>query len=769
MSTDDVVDISDAPSHSRRRWVWLRVGVPVGGVALVIIAILGIALYSDRVNRVGVLALSDDLLDGLQSRIAQQVASYLDPATRATRLARDMAAQTAVADHPALLQAFAASALRQIPQIDAFYVGDAAGNFMMVRRSAAGGVDTKLIRNAPGAREVEWIHRDAEGRVIGQEQNPTDDYDPRTRTWYQGALNAEDAFWTSVYIFFTDRLPGVTAAIRYRGPDGAERVFGVDITLEALSHFLASLKIGRTGRAVIVDGSGHLTAAPDASHILREQNGQVTAVRLDQLDDRVLTSAYDRFRVEGDGRRVITVDGQRIVSIASRLPAAGRDWTLLIVVPEEDFTGFVATNGHRTLALSLIVVALAALLAGLLVRQGLRTDRTAQLLLERDRAIERQSVAFATLARQAGLFDPSQEGPMQVLTETFADIGAARRASVWRGRGEGMLRCEDAYERDDGSHVIGLELTRAELPQFFAALAAGEEIEIADATNDRRTAELHRVLMHPIGSRAVFVMPIPAMDGVAGAVILEDAAQLSESRDFLRTTANMLATRMRSGALDAPVAREAETTKPVSGPAGERSFAAELARRGLDAAALGADVFPSVAVLVIKFTDPAAMAARCAADASVLADRIAATMQDIADSHDIPYMKLVGQDVMAAAGCIPADTTAILRVADAAVAARDRCLSLFEAADHPPSFRIGIDYGIVMGSQVGRDPSLFNLWGEAVRTAELMASSAAAPGAIQVSEAAHSRLRDRFLFRPRGSFYLPHVGQAQTFVLASRL
>lgn len=274
MSADDVVDISAAPLDRRRRQMWLRVGVPIGGVALVIMAILAITLYSDRVNRAGVLALSSNLLAGLQAHIAEQVTDYLDPATRSALLARDMTARNAVPNRRTALEAYAASALRQIPQIDAFYVGNAQGDFMMVRRGANGGTDTKLISNAPGARRVEWVHRDAEGNVTGHEQDPADQYDPRTRDWYRGAMKADGVFWTGVYVFFTDRAPGITASIRYQGPSNAGQVFGVDITLKALSSFLASLKIGRSGRAVIFDGAGHLIAAADPTRILHEQNGR---------------------------------------------------------------------------------------------------------------------------------------------------------------------------------------------------------------------------------------------------------------------------------------------------------------------------------------------------------------------------------------------------------------------------------------------------------------------------------------------------------------
>jgi adenylate cyclase len=453
MSTEDVVDIAGSPMQRRRRQFWRRVVIPIGGVVLVIAAILAIALYSERANRSGVLRLSDDLLTGLERRISQEVTAYLDPATRAARLARDMVARTTIADPRSALEAFAASALRQIPQIDAFYTGDGAGNFMMVQRGTNGGTNIKLIDNTPGSRVVVWVRHDADGHVVQRDPAPDDKYDPRTRDWFQGALKSDDVFWTGIYVFFTRRVPGVTAAIRYSGADGVNRIFGVDITLQALSNFLATLKIGQTGRAVIIDDSGHLIAEPDATHLLREANGQLMTVRMDEINDPVLAAAYDHYRIEGYGHRVITVGDEPFVTIASRLPASGGNWSLLMIVPEQDFTGFVASNGRKTLSLSLIVVALVTALAALLVRQGLRADRAARLLMERGRLIERQNLAFAGVARQPGLFDLAQQSPLQEVTRALADVAGARRASVWRLLDGGRrLLCEDVYDRIGDGH-----------------------------------------------------------------------------------------------------------------------------------------------------------------------------------------------------------------------------------------------------------------------------------------------------------------------------
>src|SRR5262249_28890213 len=249
--------------------------------------------------------------------------------------------------------------------------------------------------------------------------------------WYVGAAAADDVFWTSVYIFFTDQKPGLTASARYRAPNGRLQVIGADITLEELSRFLSSLDIRKSGRAIIMDCSGQVIATRRGSDVMRrDAKGTLTPTHVDELGDPALTAAYDRFRIEGHGRRVIEVQGRRYVTAVTALPTAGRDWSVLTVVPEEEFIGFVTSNNRRSLLLSIGIILIACVLAALLVRQGLRADRSARQLLDRRGAIVRQSSAFATLAADANLFDPTRNEPPRALTETLAGVTGARRASV---------------------------------------------------------------------------------------------------------------------------------------------------------------------------------------------------------------------------------------------------------------------------------------------------------------------------------------------------
>ena len=769
---NQIVDISVEPleERRRRRRAILRVGVPVVGVLLMIATILTIGLYANRANRNGVLALSHNLIDTVGDRIALEVSAYLGPAVRAVKIARDLMKGEAIGKRLPAIENFSASFLRETPQLDSFSFADADGNYVLVRRGAAGGVDEEIIDNAPGSRQAVWVHRNADGEEIGREEDPRNDFDPRTRPWFIGAQKTDGQFWTGVYVFYSDRQPGLTVSVRHVESDGRLYVFGVDITLAALSNFLSTLEIGKNGRAIIMENSGQMIARPEGKALLRETNGVLTTVRADELGDAVLTSAYDHFRVEGPGRRVIEVDGRYYITAVTPLQLANRDWSTLIVVPEDDFIGFVKSNLRRGLAMSLIIVAVAVVLALLLVRQGFRADRTGRLLLDRQHAINRQSAALATVAAAAARYDPALNEPPRVLTETLADVEGARRAAIWRVAESGrILRCEDIFDRETRGHVDGLELHRDEFPQFFASLAKGDEIIVPDASRDRRTAEIHRVLMKPVGTRVFMLVPLRQDERSVGAIWLEHATGVTGNQDFIRAAANMLAPRMALGtATAASLERASTTAAKAAAHSGERSFTADLRIREIEAANIAGDVYSGVAVMVLEFTDPVTMAARMSGCANSLSDNVVCALQELATEHDIPYLKIVGNNVVAAAGFEEQNSTAVTIIADTAVAVRDRCAALLEEDGREQDFRIGVDCGMAIGGTVGKEPRIFNLWGEAVHTAESMAASAL-PGTVQVTEAAYGQLRHDFLFRPRGSFYLEHIGEMRTFVLAGRL
>ncbi len=799
--SDSVIDPTVARERLRRRW--MRIGLPIAGVALIIAAILGIAWYAYVANRHDALQLADEVIKSQQQRIAREVDAYLGPAPRAVELLRGVLSDGKfLGQAQGGAEAIGWQILFDNPQLALISYANPNGSFMMVKREPGGSIDTKVIDREQGARKVTWTRRDRVGKTILVEEDPTDTYDPRTRVWYTTAIAARDRIvWSSLYIFFTDQKPGVTASEALFDVEGRPvAVFGVDIALDNLSEFLAKLPIGRTGRALIIDGEGRVIAFPDVARTFRKVGEDLQPMPLGDLGDPVLARAYDVFRIEGYGRRAIEIGGERYITAS--MPILGghsQDWATLIVVPERDFVGFVALNNRSTLLMSGGVVLLSALFAALLIGQGLRADRNAVLVVAREQAREAQSRAFTELAANAALFDPTHEDAVRSLTRIAARAVGARRAAIWRVSADAQaIVLEDCRDRENDGHTAGVEYGRDEMPAFFAALEAGAEIEASDAAQDDRCAGFHAHYLKPMGSQALIAVPIRNADRWAGIVCFEDW-RADGALSFARALANMLSVRFAAGARGAttastapvPVASPERPAVELGGrPAASRqltpaprsamrrvelgeALTRRLAQQTVDTARDGeapvARVFAGASICTLQFTDAMSLAETDREDDPLAAfDRIARAIESIAATFDIAYVKLLGDRVVIADGFTEGgQEAAAVAVADAAIEIRERVARLFTGLGHRLEFRLGIDTGSIIGAPIGADRSAYNLWGEAARTADLMAESGL-PGSIVVTETTYRLLRERYVFRVRGSFYLGGVGEMSTYLLVSR-
>jgi class 3 adenylate cyclase len=797
---DEIIDVDVDPAEVRRaRWRRLvRFGVPLAGVALIVAAIIAVTLHSYRTNRADALALSQNLVAALDQRVQTEVEGYLDPAARAVRTLARMPADggLSASDRP-LLERLAQNLLRDRPQLASLYVGDPQGNFLMVQRSPEGTLDTKLIAHEGGRRQVTWHRRDDAGQVVTVEEDPADTFDPRGRPWYEGADATQDLFWTDVYVFFTSQKPGLTVSHAIRGEGGELLgVAGGDITLAELSSFLADLELGANGRALIVDGAGRLVAFPDPARIVERSGDEYRPAQMATIGDPILTEAYDRMRVAGAGRSIVAIDGQRhIVAAAALAKPAAQEWSLLLVIPEDDLVGFVAANSQRTLLLSSGIVALAICLAALLAYQGLVADRNARALARREQALAAQTAAFDQLAATASLFETGDQDALRRLTETVAGALAARRVSLWQlDQRHGGITCLDCYDQESNGHTAGTDIRRAEYPELLDALERGEEIAAADGAEDPRSAGLAGGYLRAVGSRSLLSVPIRRGAVVSGCLWIEDAGaagrQGVEEPSFARTIAHLVGSRL------AP-ASEPEMARPVAAAGGgvplerpaarmlgaaaaslrtasladerHRAFLRTLGRRGLGEDGMLGTVYPDTTVLVLRFLDDLALAAPADAEQQVGAvGQIVSALQEVTRRLEVRYLKIMANEIVAAEGFDGDGQRAAAALAEVALAVQDACARGFARAGGRLDYAIGLDTGTVIGCAVGFGQTAYNVWGDAVRVAASLAASAQ-PGTIQVSEAAYERLRERFVFRRRGGFYLEQVGEMTTYVLRGRL
>jgi len=179
------------------------------------------------------------------------------------------------------------------------YMGTPDGDFYDVRRNdtrAAGGFRTKIILHRSNTRQTRLIWYDKNFTMLSEEYDPGDSYDPRKRPWYQKAAEKKQIVWTDPYIFFTSQKPGITiAGPFYDGAGKLKGIAGVDIEIDQLSTFIGSLKIGKNGRAFLMNRNQDIIAFPDVTKLkFRDADQQAGGrlVKIDELDDELSRKAY---------------------------------------------------------------------------------------------------------------------------------------------------------------------------------------------------------------------------------------------------------------------------------------------------------------------------------------------------------------------------------------------------------------------------------------------------------------------------------------------
>ena len=137
----------------------------------------------------------------------------------------------------------------------------------------------------------------------------------------------------------------------------------------------------------------------------------------------------------------------------------------------------------------------------------------------------------------------------------------------------------------------------------------------------------------------------------------------------------------------------------------------------------------------------------------------------LAREHGVEKIKTIGDAYMAVAGLPEPAPDHVERIADLALAMRDRVREL--PVVPPVEVRIGIATGPVVAGVIGESRFIYDLWGDAVTTASRMESHGL-PGAIQVTSAVRDRLADGYELVERGRIEIKGRGPMETWLLEAR-
>jgi len=361
-------------------------------------------LSSERV----LLGHARDIMQNIADLTMEQSQNHLALAQGAAHLTKRLIFSNVVGsdlERRGILEKYFLDQLAIYPHFAGIYVGLPNGDFLYVSRSndrVENGYRTKIISHHGGLRETRLRWRNLAHETVDEAQDQQDTYDPRKRPWYLKALKEKAIVWTDPYIFFTSQKPGITiAGPIFRSGGQLQAVVGVDIEIDQLSTFISKLRIGKSGRAFMLNNNGDVVAFPDLSRIRfsdSEQDGKMRLVKIEEIEDGLTQAAYGAidWPKNADGRLNLSTprfarfeyQGQPYHAMFAPFENKQWPWIIGVYLPESDYLGSIQANRRfnlwLTMGLSVLATMIGLLLARAIIRPLADLEKEASAIKQND-------------------------------------------------------------------------------------------------------------------------------------------------------------------------------------------------------------------------------------------------------------------------------------------------------------------------------------------------------------------------------------------------
>ena len=121
----------------------------------------------------------------------------------------------------------------------------------------------------------------------------SEDYDPRTRSWYENSLKVQESIvWSTPYIDHGTGELTITGSKRIHLAESINGVVGADLLLSEMSGLIESISVGKNGYVFVVSSDGTIIAHRDLDAL--GQNIELLEWTQNQSNKTIYTSPFEK-------------------------------------------------------------------------------------------------------------------------------------------------------------------------------------------------------------------------------------------------------------------------------------------------------------------------------------------------------------------------------------------------------------------------------------------------------------------------------------------
>lgn len=329
-----------------------------GFSSVLIITVALIITLTSKQNEKQLFTLTDQLTAQTSQTVLEKMESFFSPIESISKLVERSANYSSIfPDQLNEFTQFAMTSVQSFSQIYSMYYGDISGNFINIRKTANTFI-VRTILNSPTRRSITEETLDMDGNLLKTETNIQSDYDPRKRPWYTGSLSESIGNWTNVYIFHSNKRPGITYALPLFSKDNQRLgVFGTDLQLGEISLFLNSQKKGSVTDLIVINDDSRVIAYPDITKLMVDDGKSIRHLNLDELGYGPIQSHFDAFKTSDKKKASFSMLDTTYSATFKRFPNKfNNPWTLVQIVDESKIMGSFADKNRAVFLISIIIL-----------------------------------------------------------------------------------------------------------------------------------------------------------------------------------------------------------------------------------------------------------------------------------------------------------------------------------------------------------------------------------------------------------------------------
>lgn len=277
---------------------------------------------------------------------------------------------------------FLLSSFSKTKNITSVYIAFDDGDFYLVRRLPSANKRSSFFNAPENTRYVIQVSEKSIEKNMGeyryyneslklistQKDIAYGQFDPRTRHWYQLAMEKHQAITADPYVFFTTKEIGTTIAQK---SSSSRAIIAADISLTKLTAFLTDFKTTENSKvALLTRGAGVIASVDNtiSGHLTKLTPN--TPIRLPLLEDKVLKNVLVDSRALQQKNNLVEIysEKQSWLSMVRNISLPNNiQYILVIAIPTKELLSD-ATN---------VLIKSAMLLAGLFIIFLLLTNRLA--------------------------------------------------------------------------------------------------------------------------------------------------------------------------------------------------------------------------------------------------------------------------------------------------------------------------------------------------------------------------------------------------------